>query len=74
MSEKQIPNSKDLTGNNPTSSLSFTTKELNSYKEMEKYGINRVLVTTYQYKTLRFTNLEDAISQAKRDEKLNEIF
>ena len=39
--------------------------------EMEKYGIKCVHVPTYLYRSFRYTNLDDAIAQAKRDKKSN---
>jgi hypothetical protein len=36
--------------------------------EMAKYGITRVPVDYFIYKEFRYTNLKDAIAQAKRDE------
>jgi hypothetical protein len=35
-------------------------------KEMTKYGITRVPVDYFHYKEYRYTNLDDAIAQAKR--------
>ena len=72
MPEKPIPDSEDSDDDSSISNISFTTKKMKSNKEMEKYGINRVLIPIYHYKTFRYTNLEDALSQAKRDEKINE--
>ena len=69
MSEKLIPDSEGSSDDSSSSNENFATKELEFNKEMEKYGINRVLIPMYHYKTYRYTNLEDAISQAKRDEK-----
>jgi hypothetical protein len=34
---------------------------------MVKYGIARVPVDYFHYKEFRYTNLDDAIAQAKRD-------
>jgi hypothetical protein len=38
-------------------------------EEMAKYGITRVPVDYFHYREFRYTNLKDAIAQAKRDEK-----
>jgi hypothetical protein len=35
-------------------------------EEMAKYGITRVPVDHFQYREFRYTNLEDAVAQAKR--------
>jgi hypothetical protein len=35
-------------------------------EEMVKYGITRVAVDYFHYKEYRYTNLDDAIAQAKR--------
>lgn len=34
---------------------------------MERYGIIRVPVDTFRYRNFRYTNLKDAVAQAKRD-------
>lgn len=36
-------------------------------EEMANYGITRVPVDTFRYREFRYTNLRDAIAQAKRD-------
>ena len=41
-----------------------------SSDEMAKYGITRVPVDYFHYKDYRYTNLSDAIAQAKRDRAL----
>lgn len=69
MSDKKTPHFEASSDDNSTSTIKITNKELEANKEMEKYGINRVLISIYHYKTFRYTNLEDAISQAKHDEK-----
>lgn len=38
-------------------------------EEMAKYGITRVPVDDFHYRQFRYTNLEDAIPQAKRDQQ-----
>ena len=40
-------------------------------KEMSEYGITRVPVDYFHYKGYRYTNLKDAIAQAKRDRVVN---
>jgi hypothetical protein len=35
-------------------------------EEMAKYGITRVSIDYYHYKEYRYTSLDDAIAQAKR--------
>lgn len=39
--------------------------------EMVKYGITRVPVDYFHYKQYRYTNLADAIAQAKREQTLD---
>lgn len=36
--------------------------------EMAKYGITRVPVDYFHYKQYRYTNLADAVAQAKREQ------
>lgn len=36
--------------------------------EMARYGITRVPVDYFHYNGFRYTNLKDAVAQAKRDE------
>ena len=36
-------------------------------EEMAKYGITRVPIDYFHYKGYRYTNLDDAIAQAKRE-------
>ena len=38
-------------------------------EEMAKYGITRVPVDYFHYRQFRYTNLEDAIAQAKHDQQ-----
>ena len=35
---------------------------------MTKYGINRISVDYFYYKQYRYSNLSDAVAQAKRDQ------
>jgi hypothetical protein len=37
-------------------------------EEMAKYGITRVPVDYFHYESFRYTNLEDAVAQAKRQQ------
>ncbi len=39
--------------------------------EMKEYNINCVNIPYYYYKSFRYTNLRDAIAQAKRDIKVD---
>jgi hypothetical protein len=41
-------------------------------REMEKYGIKHFPVDYFHYREFRYTNLKDAIAQAKRDETSHE--
>ena len=41
-------------------------------EEMAKYGITRVPVDCFHYGDFRYTNLEDAVAQAKRQQPANE--
>jgi hypothetical protein len=36
-------------------------------QEMDRYGIVRVPADIFRYREFRYTNLQDAIAQAKRD-------
>lgn len=36
-------------------------------QEMERYGIVRVPADIFRYREYRYTNLQDALAQAKRD-------
>ena len=38
-------------------------------KEMAKYGITRVPVDYFYYGDFRYTNLKDAVAQAKRQQR-----
>ena len=51
------------------SSQEAQTKILNNSadeREMKKYGVERVPVYYFHYREFRYTNVEDAIAQAKR--------
>lgn len=41
-----------------------------SSDELDKFGITRVPVDYFHYKDYRYTNLSDAVAQAKRDRAL----
>lgn len=38
--------------------------------EMTKYGITRSTVDYFHYRDFKYTNLSDALAQAKREEKV----
>jgi len=40
---------------------------LEARREMERYGIVRVPADSFRYREFRYTNLQDALAQAKRD-------
>jgi hypothetical protein len=40
-------------------------------EEMRKYGITRVPVDYFHYREFRYTNLEDAVAAAKRQQPVN---
>ncbi len=40
---------------------------LEARQEMERYGIVRVPADSFRYREFRYTNLQDALAQAKRD-------
>lgn len=50
----------------PKRSEKRSSVEQNTTDEMAKYGITRVSVDYFHYKDFRYTNLADAIAQAKR--------
>ena len=37
--------------------------------ELKKYGIERVPVDYFHYRQFRYTNMDDAIAQARRDKQ-----
>jgi len=49
----------------------LTTKTSDETKEMAKYGIIRTPVDYFYYGTYRYTDLKDAIAQAKRQTTTN---
>lgn len=52
--------------------MSINTEEqlpalsVEALQEMEKYGITRVPTESFHYREFRYTNLQDALAQAKR--------
>jgi hypothetical protein len=40
---------------------------LESQQEMDRYGIVRVPADSFLYREFRYTNLQDALAEAKRD-------
>ena len=40
---------------------------LEARQDMKRYGIVRVPADSFRYRQFRYTNLQDALSQAKRD-------
>lgn len=69
MSKTKIPNSYPLSDENSNSISEGMLPKMDSEKEMEKYNIKCVSVPSYHYNNYQYTNLIDAISQAKRDFK-----
>ena len=53
--------------------MSIATPQMDAEatQQMERYGITRVPADQYHYKTFRYSNLGDAIAQARRDASLN---
>jgi len=51
----------------PENSEKTDQKTLPDEKELEKYGIRHFAVDCFHYRQYRYTNLADAIAQAKRD-------
>ena len=43
----------------------------NADEEMAKYGITRVSIDYFHFKEYRYTRLDDAIAQAKRQQRLS---
>lgn len=52
------------------SSLGSSVAEV---EQMAKYGITRIPVYYFHYKQFRYTNLNDAVAQAKRDQEQQRI-
>ena len=61
MSEGAVLERAAVVGDGAPGSIRQTIAE-----DMAKYGITRVPIDYYYYKEYRYTNLEDAIAQAKR--------
>ena len=53
-----------MTPPNPTEAA---RREGDAAEVMTRFGITRVPVDIFHYKSFRYTNLEDAIAQANRD-------
>ena len=47
----------------------MTSENVEAAEEMAKYGITRVPADFFHYRQYRYTNLKDAIAQAKRDQQ-----
>lgn len=45
------------------------TNRLATEAEMSKYGITRSTVDYFHYRDFKYTNMNDALAQAKREEK-----
>jgi hypothetical protein len=45
------------------------TDQSSNEAELQKYGIERVPVDYFHYRQFRYTNLNDALAQAKRDKE-----
>jgi len=50
-----------------TSEEQLPTLSVEERRQMENYGIARVPKDSFHYRELRYTNLQDALAQAKRD-------
>lgn len=46
---------------------SLTGEDPEMHKQMTEHGITRTLVECFHYRDFRYSNLKDAIAQAKRD-------
>ncbi|HPF47282.1 MAG: hypothetical protein KDF58_05470 [Alphaproteobacteria bacterium] len=44
--------------------------EKNKLEVMTKYNISCEMIPVYHYKTYKYSNLDDAVSQAKREENI----
>ena len=49
----------------------LTTQNADDAKEMAKFGIKRTPVDYFYYGTYRYTDLKDAIAQARRETATN---
>jgi hypothetical protein len=68
-SPQSAPNKDDLGGKSKEAAAADQTATLPDQKavdEMAKYGITRVPVDYFHYGVFRYTNLKDAMAQAKR--------
>ena len=61
MSKSAVLERAAVVGDGASGSIGQTIAE-----DMAKYGITRVPIDYYYYKEYRYTNVEDAIAQAKR--------
>lgn len=52
-------------------SIAKPQTETEAAQLMERYGITRVPADQYHYKTFRYSNLGDAVAQARRDTSRN---
>jgi flagellar biosynthesis chaperone FliJ len=73
MPTKKSINSFNSKPENSKENLYHVSTKPEIESEMQKYNISCVSVQSYHYKNFRYSNLDDAISQAKRDEKINKI-
>lgn len=52
-----------------TAKTQTETNRLATEAEMAKYGITRSTVDYFHYRDFKYTNVNDALAQAKREEK-----
>jgi hypothetical protein len=52
----------------PETHRTTNSNNISDERQLEKYGIERVPVDYFHYREFRYTNVNDAIAQAKRDE------
>ena len=50
-----------------TSEEQLPTLSVEERRQMDNYGIARVPKDSFHYREFRYTNLQDALAQAKRD-------
>ncbi len=62
MSDRETPHSTEEQNH-------LEASEQTTGRSMDKYGIKCIAVPLYLYKGFRYSNLDDAISQAKRDKE-----
>lgn len=56
----------------PETKKKTSEDNLSDEREMTRYGIEPIPVDCFRYREFRYTNVKDAIVQAKRDEKSHE--